>query len=278
MRTALRHFRESAALLRDADPSGMLAWALAGMTQAAAQAGESDLARQTVAELERTPLGHKGFEFELGLARAWSAAAAGEHSRARALARGTSELTQSRGQDGYTVRALHELCRLGDAASGAPRLARLAAQVDGSFAASAAAHAEALVARDGPALLDVAERFATDGALLVAAEAADAAAAAFRDAGRDASARAAAARAAVLLEACEGARPPTLVGGQVVDELTRREREIAALAASGLSSRQIAERLVVSVRTVDNHLQRAYRKLGVTRRQDLAQVLGGAPE
>ena len=72
-------------------------------------------------------LGHKGFEFELGLARAWSAAAAGEHSRARALAHETSELTQSRGQDGYTVRALHELCRLGDAASGAQGLDRLAA-------------------------------------------------------------------------------------------------------------------------------------------------------
>ena len=278
VRTALRHFRESAALLRDADPSGMLAWALAGLTQAAAQAGESELARQTVAELERTPLGHKGFEFELGLARAWSAAAAGEHSRARALAHDTSELTQSRGQDGYTMRALHELCRLGDAAGGAPRLARVATQVDGSFAANAAAHAQAVVARDGPALLDVAERFATEGALLVGAEAADAAAAAFRDAGREASARAAAARAAVLLDACEGARPPTLVGGQAFEELTRREREIAVLAASGLSSRQIAERLVVSVRTVDNHLQRAYRKLGVTRRQDLAQVLGGAPE
>ena len=278
VQTALRRFRESASLLRDADPSGMLAWALAGIAQAAAQAGEPDLARQTVAELERTPLGHKGFEFELGLARAWSAAAAGEHSRARALAHATSELTGSRGQDGYTVRALHELCRLGDAASGAQGLDRLAGRVDGSFAAGAAAHAEALVGRDGPALLAVAERFAADGALLVAAEAADAAAAAFRDAGREASARAAAARAAVLLDACEGARPPALVGGEAVEALTRREREIAVLAASGLSSRQIAERLVVSVRTVDNHLQRAYRKLGVSRRQDLAQVLGGAPE
>jgi DNA-binding CsgD family transcriptional regulator len=32
---------------------------------------------------------------------------------------------------------------------------------------------------------------------------------------------------------------------------------------------------VISVRTVDNHLQNAYRKLGVTRRQDLPRVLGG---
>ncbi len=57
------------------------------------------------------------------------------------------------------------------------------------------------------------------------------------------------------------------------EELTGREREIAMLAASGLSSRDIAERLVVSVRTVDNHLQHTYRKLGVRRRDELAGVL-----
>ena len=56
-------------------------------------------------------------------------------------------------------------------------------------------------------------------------------------------------------------------------ELTPREREIALLAAAGASSRQIAGRLVISVRTVDNHLQSAYRKLGVSRREDLARVL-----
>ena len=49
-------------------------------------------------------------------------------------------------------------------------------------------------------------------------------------------------------------------------DLTPREREIALLAAQGLSSRGIADRLVLSVRTVDNHLQSAYRKLGVSGR------------
>jgi len=77
----------------------------------------------------------------------------------------------------------------------------------------------------------------------------------------------------VWLQGCEGARPPTLLGAPVVAALTAREREIATLAASGLSSREIADRLVVSVRTVDNHLQRAYRKLGVTRRRQLAGAL-----
>ena len=53
-----------------------------------------------------------------------------------------------------------------------------------------------------------------------------------------------------------------------------REREIAQLAADGLPSRVIAERLFVSVRTVDNHLARIYTKLGVTSRSELPAVLG----
>ena len=275
VRTALRFCRESAALLRDGDGVGMLAFALAGVVQAAAQAGEPDVARAALSEMERTPLGHKGFQVELELARAWRAAASGELSRARRLASEASALAGSRGQDAYAVRALHELCRLGDPAGAAPELARLAGRVEGPFAATAAAHAEALVAGDGAALLEVAERFAAAQALLLAAEAADAAAAAHRDTGRPSSARVAAARAALWLTKCEGARPPTQLAATEAVGLTPREREIALLAAAGESSREIADRLVISVRTVDNHLQNAYRKLGVTRRQDLPRILSG---
>jgi DNA-binding CsgD family transcriptional regulator len=275
VRTALRFCRESAALLRDGDAAGMLALALAGEGQAAAQAGEPDAARGALAEMERTPLGHKGFAVELELARAWSAAANGELSRARALAREAAALARARGQAAYEARALHELCRLGDPATAAPELARLSGTVGGPFAATAAVHAAALVAGDGAALLEVAERFAAEDALLVAAEAADAAAAAHRVAGRHASARAAADRAALWLTKCEGAHPPTMLAAPEAVDLTRREREIALLAATGASSREIAGRLVLSVRTVDNHLQSAYRKLGVARRQDLARALKG---
>ncbi len=51
-------------------------------------------------------------------------------------------------------------------------------------------------------------------------------------------------------------------------------REIVTLAAEGLTSKDIAERLYLSVRTVDNHLQHAYAKLGVSSRAGLAQALG----
>jgi DNA-binding CsgD family transcriptional regulator len=76
----------------------------------------------------------------------------------------------------------------------------------------------------------------------------------------------------------EAARVLGEPGTRVATQLTPREREIALLAATGQSSRQIARRLVVSVRTVDSHLQHAYRKLGVTRRQDLSRVLTPAAE
>ena len=277
VRTALRYGREGSALLRDADGTGMLAFARASVVQAAAQAGEPEQAREMLAEMEGTPLLHKGFQVEVELARAWGAAAGGELSRARLLAAEAGALAESRGQAAYAVRALHELCRLGDPGAAAPELANLAARVDGPFAGTAAAHAAALVAGDGAALMEVAERFAAADALLVAAEAAAAAAAAHREAGRLSSSRAADARAALWLTKCEGARPPTLLAAPAAAELTPREREIALLAAGGSSSREIAERLVLSVRTVDNHLQNAYRKLGVSRRQDLGSVLSEAP-
>ncbi|MGH9243589.1 MAG: response regulator transcription factor [Acidimicrobiales bacterium] len=57
--------------------------------------------------------------------------------------------------------------------------------------------------------------------------------------------------------------------------LTRRERQIVLLAADGRSSRAIAASLEISVRTVDNHLGRAYQKLGVRGRGDLEALRAG---
>ena len=69
-----------------------------------------------------------------------------------------------------------------------------------------------------------------------------------------------------------GARPrrPLLSGP---DALTPRERRVAELAAAGNSNREIAAQLFVTVRTVEYHLQGAYRKLGIHSRAELAEGL-----
>jgi len=51
--------------------------------------------------------------------------------------------------------------------------------------------------------------------------------------------------------------------------LTARQRQITSLVAAGLTNREIAERLVLSVRTVDSHVSHIFTRLGITRRADL---------
>jgi DNA-binding CsgD family transcriptional regulator len=60
--------------------------------------------------------------------------------------------------------------------------------------------------------------------------------------------------------------------------LSAQERRVAELAADGQTSKEIAAQLSISARTVDGHLYRAFRKLGVTTRGGLSKALRNAPE
>ena len=111
------------------------------------------------------------------------------------------------------------------------------------------------------------------GALLLAAEAATEASQAYQRDGDRRASSALGVRASTLGRQCEGARTPGLTAPVVVVPLTARERDIATLAAQGDSSKEIAERLFLSVRTVDNHLQNVYSKLGVSGRRQLSAAL-----
>lgn len=62
-------------------------------------------------------------------------------------------------------------------------------------------------------------------------------------------------------------------GGAVPGLLTRREREIAELVASGLSNREIANRLFISKRTVDAHVEHIFGKLEISSRVQLTVLL-----
>lgn len=67
-------------------------------------------------------------------------------------------------------------------------------------------------------------------------------------------------------------RPAREAGGSLalrVQVLSEREREVAVLARAGLTNRQIADQLVLSVRTVENHMSSVLRKLGFSSRGEL---------
>jgi DNA-binding CsgD family transcriptional regulator len=83
--------------------------------------------------------------------------------------------------------------------------------------------------------------------------------------------RALAVAAGHVLRSLLASRPPEPLPN--ADALTRREREVTALAALGLPNAEIAARLEISVRTVESHLYHAMLKLGVDRRTDLPKGL-----
>ena len=80
-------------------------------------------------------------------------------------------------------------------------------------------------------------------------------------------------RADDLLRQCRGANVVAVTTVESVVPLTAREREIVLLVADGMSTKEVAERLFLSARTVSNHLQNAYTKLGISKRSELAAAL-----
>jgi DNA-binding CsgD family transcriptional regulator len=272
---ARKWFRESIAVLREVDRRGMLPWSLAMVAQAAGQAGDAAEATSAATEAADVAARSPGswiFSASIEHARAWAGVAEGMLAEAQAAVLRAADIREGHGQLTAAFNDLHDLARIGGADVAAPRLQQLSGRVQGPWVRVCADHAAALKDRNGPALSDAASVFESMGYLLSAAEALFEAAAAFSANGRDSSARRCAARAQLLLDRCPGARTPALATAEV-DALTAREREIATLAAHGFSNKAIASRLVVSVRTVENQLQHAYRKLGITSRVELGSVL-----
>jgi ATP/maltotriose-dependent transcriptional regulator MalT len=274
VQTAARWYRQVIAATQGADPGGWSFRALVFLTGALAMAGDVTSARQTLVEM--TAARHPTYVYlepDARLAQAWVAAAEGNVSEAIALARQAADVAASQHQPAMEVVALHTAVCFGDRTV-ADRLTQLATQVDGPRAPAAAAHATALAAEDGAALHAASVQLEQMGALLLAADAAAQAAAEYTRQDRHGFTHGATTRAHRLARVCQGARTPALAAITApLPPLTHREREIVTLAASGLSNREIAQRLVVSVRTVENHLYRASTKLGTTDRTELATLL-----
>lgn len=274
--TARRWFREAAGVFADVGHAPPRRWALAGEAMATALVGSAEEVDRSLAELDAAPSRMVIYEVEVHRARAWLLARRGEVSGARtellALAAGPPEVPAA-----LASRAWYDLARFGGSREAADALERLASRVDGSLTSVRARHARGLAEGDGAVLADAAAAFSRLGADLAAAEAWQAAAGAFAGSGLRAARGDAEAQARTHLERCEGSVLLGVLDRGGAARLTPREREVAGMAAAGASNQEVAERLGVSVRTVENHLQRVYEKLGVDGRTALRTALGEEP-
>jgi DNA-binding CsgD family transcriptional regulator len=269
---ALRWLSEAVALseapearFRRVVPWGFLAVArgLAGDAQGAATA-----AQETADAAALFPLA-AGYA---GRAAAWARVGAGDLTGAARAATAAAEANEAAGTRTTALWCAHDALRFAPGPSTAARVIELAVGVDGARAHAFTVHARAVVDTDPGALIAAADAFEALDARVHAAEVLELAATQLRADGLRDSARRAATRASALRDACGVAHS----GGSLATDdlalasLTRREREAAALAASGLTNAQLAERLGVSVRTAEGHLANAMAKLDVSRRTELA--------
>jgi DNA-binding NarL/FixJ family response regulator len=153
----------------------------------------------------------------------------------------------------------------------------LAGELSLPLADTVAAHADSLQAGDGEGLLAVSEAYQTIGDRSSAADAAAQAAVAFTGGQSRRRGLFAAALGQQLARECGGLCTPALRSPVAPTPLTGRQREVAELVAAGLSNREIADRLVTSVRTVEGHLYRACQRVGATSRTDLAAIMRAGP-
>ena len=273
--TARRWLQESAALIEARSPTlGRygVAYALTFLAEAAALAGDHDAVDAALTRAD-TLIPGTALLCNRERGRVWAAVARGELTTARRLSLDSADALARRRAHLYEAKACHDLVRLGSPKPVLERLDRFAARDQGRFGAIYARHARALAVGDGCDLSEVATELSGLGANLHAAEAAAQACDAHRRAGRRAGAAAASERSRELAALCEGGHTPALALAGEPLPLTPREREIATLAARGLSNRDIAEAVVVSERTVHNHLHRAYAKLGINSRRQLRSIL-----
>jgi DNA-binding CsgD family transcriptional regulator len=111
------------------------------------------------------------------------------------------------------------------------------------------------------------------GDLVAAVDAAAHACTAFRHNEKRGSALGCSTRAEALAKKCGGISTPALREVSEPLPLTARERETVRLLGSGFSTRDIAERLCLSARTVEGHIYRAMTKTGTTTRDELIRLL-----
>lgn len=238
---------------------------------ALAMCGSTVQAAAALANLDKQRRPFRLLDYERSLAEAWVAAGQGAVSAAITILLSAAERASVKGQFAAELVCLQTAAQFGDR-SGTLRLRDLETIVEGPRVGLAARFSAALSDGDAAELAEVSEEFEQMGDLVAAVDAAAQAALAYRSLGLRGSALTCATRADGLAERC-GVSTPALRQVSEPVPLTDREREIVMLIGEGLSNRAVADRLTLSVRTVESHIYRAMAKTGTTSRDELAALL-----
>ena len=267
----------SAALeaLRLTDPQQLFALTAAMAFAAAAEVGAQTKAELFLADFEAAPAALPRYMHSLAaMAVVYGKARLGNYPGAIAELQRLGRPDPEMDTAGLELDALAFCLALGDTDS-APRLLELRAGLEGPRPAAICAYAAA-ISTDNPAdHLEAAKTCEAAELWSFAALAYDAAAHAYRAAGDTLRERMAnSQRKRCLDRADDLPGEETAKSDDSLGILTRRERDIVALAVRGLTDRQIAAELQVSVRTVEGHLYRSYAKLNVKGREQLPGIGG----
>lgn len=241
-------------------------------TTALAMRGSTGEAVAALAILDGVQRPFRSLDYERSLARAWVAAGQGAVSEAITVVLSAAERAAANRQFAAEVVCLQTATQFGDRTS-APRLRELESIVEGPRVGLAARFAAALCDGDATELAAVSEGFERIGDLVAAVDAAAYAALAYRSQDLRGTALSCSARAEALAEQCGGACTPALRRATEPLPLTDREAEIVMMIGEGLSNRAVAERLTLSVRTVESHIYRAMLKTATTSRDELAALI-----
>ncbi len=251
------------------------------LAEAHAKLGEADAAAEMLVEAKLSVRPDFLFmQTGLALAAGWALAAGGSLTEAIDTVLSGAKVARDRAQPTHELACLQAAVQWGahdglDAI--AARTAELAQQLKLPLAEAVAKHAEALHAGDGEGLLAASTAYQEIGDRAAAADAAAQAAVAFSGAQSRNRGLFAATVAAQLAQECGGLCTPATRSPASPTPLTGRQREVAELVAAGLSNKEIADRLVTSVRTVEGHLYRACQRVGAKSRSDLARIMRAGP-
>ncbi|WP_041302310.1 helix-turn-helix transcriptional regulator [Mycolicibacterium rhodesiae] len=246
------------------------------LAEAHAKLGEAEAARAAIAEAQScVPPDFLFMQTALSIATGWSLAANGCINEAITAVQAAAVQARQRSQPTHELACMQAAAQFGDA-SGAARARELADELDLPLAEAVARHMESLATNDGEGLLLASSEYQAIGDRATAADVAAQAAVAFTKDQQRKRGLWAAAVAKELSDACGGLCTPAL-RSPASQPLTGRQREIVELVLAGMSNRQIADQLVMSVRSVEGHVYRACQRVGASSREELASIARAGP-